>query len=116
MLNERGGIEAIAAGPVLVDVNVSDEQAGRADVDGQFIKRAEVVLHKSAFGEQVARRITGNRQFRCEHQVRARRNCPPVSVTKARAVSGQVANGRIQLRQGQSHSRKSRRLWSAQQS
>ena len=80
VLDERDRVHVVTARALGVEIHVTDEQRGWADLRGQFVQYPQVVVNKAVFGEQIARRITRDGHLRSHDQVGAGRDCAAVEI------------------------------------
>jgi hypothetical protein len=73
VLQDGGGIAERASGPFGIFVNATDAQWNWTDAFGGFGERGQIRVNKIGAQEQIARRVTAQKQFRRDDELRAER-------------------------------------------
>ena len=98
-----GGVEerpALAGG---VCLHEPDQRRDIADRGGDFRQRRFNIGDKAALEEQIARRISGDRQLREYHNLGSLGDEGTIGVEDTAGVSGKVADGRVDLCEANAH-------------
>ena len=103
MLQKRHGIGRLASGLAFVAAHVADEQARLAGRRGEAFEHGEIVRDEPAFVQQIARRIAGDGEFGKDDDFHPGLHPAPVGREDARFVACQVADGGIDLGEGDLH-------------
>src|SRR4051794_28006598 len=99
---QRGGVaEWFAASVVAIDK--PDEQRRVSDASMQLPQQLQIFRNKARFKNQVLRRISGDRQLRCQHKFRSRCCEPLICSSNQFTVSSQIADRRINLSETNLH-------------
>ena len=101
---QAGGVGEVLAGGAAVAVHVADHraEAGRHGVL-QAAQRLAVLLHEGGVVEQVHRRVAAQAQLGKHHQVGVQGARLVHPGKNARAVAGKVADGGVDLGEGDAH-------------
>ena len=81
----------------------NDGDVQRPGIRGQALQMLLGAIKEAFLLEQIARRITGEREFREHHHVRARFSRPPREFQYAFGVAAQIANRAVGLCEGDLH-------------
>ena len=109
VLKERGGIGDLAAGAEGVLADVTDEQTDGAGGGGEAVQRFEILRDELFLEEQIAGRIAGDAEFGADDHVSAGVDAAAVRGEDSGLVAGEVADGGVQLGQGDFHARRGQR-------
>jgi len=96
-VTEGGGVVERATLAGGIEFDRADQSRRLADRGGDLGEGVGHVWDKAALEEQVAGRIAADRELRKDHQLRALRDEFDVGVEDAPAVTGEVANDRVEL-------------------
>src|ERR1700687_3375016 len=86
-----------------VSVDKADQQRRFADTAMQLVQDLERFRNKARFEDQVLRRITGDRQFRCDDQFGASSGQSFVRLVDLLEVAAQISHGGIELGEADFH-------------
>src|SRR4051794_10663464 len=87
-----------------VSVDIANQQCSCADPPMEFTQNLERLGNETGFKNQVLRRVPGQGQLRCEHQLGAVSGQPLVSVENFLKIAAEIANGRVDLGKADLHS------------
>ena len=99
---DRGGVVEGPSGPG-VDIDEPDDERHIADRRVQFLKNLQIQRNKARLEDEILRRVTGERQLRGEHDLRATGNEITIRREDLFRVSAEVTNGRIKLGEADFH-------------
>ena len=106
MLQKRHGIGRLASGLAVVAAHEAHKQASFARGDSEAFEHGEIVRDEPAFVQQIARRIAGDGEFGKDDDFHPGLHPAPVGREDARFVARQVADGGIDLGEGDLHALK----------
>ena len=108
---ECRGIEKRSAGRGRVGLHRADDGGHVADDGDDLGEGIGNVAHEAAFEQKIARRVSADDELRENNQFGALRDEGLVGGDDFTAITGEVADGRVELGKAKAHGRKERKAW-----
>src|SRR5260370_37787486 len=83
--------------PPLIAVHKTDQQSRGSHARMKLLENGKVLRDKTRFKKQILRWISGNRQLRCQDQLRPGGSEAHVSADDFLKIAAQIPDGRIKL-------------------
>ena len=100
---EQSGGVAKRFAASLVAINEAYQQGCLSNAGVEFLQQFQIFRNKARFENQILRRISGDRQLRCQDEFCARRGEPFIGARDQFAISPQISHSQVNLSETNLH-------------